>query len=76
MVNRHGQEFWQMHLEAWHQSGLDSYAWLKDTLEKLSTWPSSRLDELLPLRMVGCLLIRFLESHLSFVLFSTPFGVL
>jgi hypothetical protein len=23
---------------------------LKDTLEKLPTWPNSRLDELLPLR--------------------------
>ncbi|KAB5403675.1 transposase domain-containing protein, partial [Pseudomonas aeruginosa] len=24
-------------------------AWLKDTLEKLPTWPNSRIDELLPL---------------------------
>ncbi|MBK6758684.1 MAG: transposase domain-containing protein [Moraxellaceae bacterium] len=24
-------------------------AWLTDTLEKLPTWPKSRLDELLPL---------------------------
>ncbi len=31
-------------------NGLDPYAWLKDTLEKLPTWPHSRLDELLPLR--------------------------
>ena len=23
--------------------------WLKDTLEKLPTWPNSRIDELLPL---------------------------
>ncbi len=30
-------------------NGLDPYAWLKDTLEKLPTWPNSRLDELLPL---------------------------
>ena len=29
-------------------NGLDPYAWLKDTLEKLPTWPNSRLDELLP----------------------------
>ena len=28
---------------------LDPFAWLKDTLEKLPTWPNSRLDELLPL---------------------------
>lgn len=31
-------------------NGLDPYAWLKDTLEKLPAWPNSRLDELLPLR--------------------------
>lgn len=29
---------------------LEPYAWLKDTLEKLPTWPNSRIDELLPLR--------------------------
>ncbi|MCX7100804.1 MAG: transposase domain-containing protein, partial [Methylobacter sp.] len=23
-------------------------AWLRDTLEKLPTWPNSRIDELLP----------------------------
>jgi len=28
---------------------LNSAEWLKDTLEKLSTWPNSRIDELLPL---------------------------
>jgi transposase len=28
---------------------LDPYAWLKDTLTKLPTWPNSRIDELLPL---------------------------
>jgi transposase len=27
---------------------LDPSAWLKDTLEKLPTWPNSRIDELLP----------------------------
>jgi transposase len=31
-------------------NGRDPAAWLKDTLEKLPTWPNSRLDELLPLR--------------------------
>lgn len=31
-------------------NGLDPAAWLKDTLEKLPTWPNSRLDELLPLQ--------------------------
>ena len=34
-------------------NGLDPHAWLKDTLEKLPTWPHSRLDELLPLRGHG-----------------------
>ena len=29
-------------------NGLDPYAWLKETLEKLPTWPNSRIDELLP----------------------------
>ena len=28
---------------------LEPYAWLKDTLEKLPTWPNRRIDELLPL---------------------------
>ena len=31
-------------------NGLEPYAWLKDTLEKLPTWPYSQIDELLPLR--------------------------
>jgi transposase len=31
-------------------NGVDPAAWLKDTLEKLPTWPASRIDELLPLR--------------------------
>ena len=31
-------------------NGLDPMAWLTDTLEKLPTWPNSRIDELLPLR--------------------------
>ena len=29
-------------------NGLDPAEWLKDTLEKLPTWPNSRIDELLP----------------------------
>ena len=29
-------------------NGLDPAAWLKDTLEKLPTWPKSRIDELMP----------------------------
>ncbi|MCF5077582.1 hypothetical protein GIW71_16550, partial [Pseudomonas lactis] len=28
---------------------IDPAAWLKDTLEKLPSWPNSRIDELLPL---------------------------
>ena len=31
-------------------NGLEPYAWLKATLEKLPAWPNSRIDELLPLR--------------------------
>lgn len=31
-------------------NGLEPYAWLKDTLEKLPTWPNSQIDELLPFR--------------------------
>jgi transposase len=31
---------------------LEPYAWLKLTLEKLPTWPHSRIDELLPLKVV------------------------
>jgi transposase len=31
-------------------NGLDPAAWLKDTLDKLPTWPNSRIEELLPLR--------------------------
>ena len=29
---------------------IEPAAWLKDTLEKLPTWPNTRIDELLPLR--------------------------
>lgn len=31
-------------------NSLEPVGWLKDTLEKLPTWPNSRIDELLPLR--------------------------
>ena len=34
-------------------NGLEPYAWLKDALEKLPTWPYSRIDELLPLRIAA-----------------------
>ncbi len=37
-------------LETARLNGLEPYAWLKDTLEKLPVWPNSRIDELLPLR--------------------------
>jgi hypothetical protein len=30
-------------------NGLNSADWLKGTLEKLPTWPNTRIDELLPL---------------------------
>jgi transposase len=30
-------------------NGIEPAAWLKDTLEKLPTWPNSHIDELLPL---------------------------
>ena len=36
-------------------NGLEPYAWLKDTLEKLPVWPNSRIDELLPLRRLTTL---------------------
>ena len=29
-------------------NGIDPAAWLRDTLEKLPSWPNSRIDELLP----------------------------
>lgn len=32
-------------------NGLDLRAWFKDTLEKLPTWPNSRLNELLPFKL-------------------------
>jgi hypothetical protein len=31
-------------------NGIDPHAWLRDTLEKLPSWPNRRIDELLPLR--------------------------
>jgi hypothetical protein len=29
---------------------IEPMAWLKETLEKLPTWPNSRIDALLPLK--------------------------
>ena len=34
-------------------NGIDPAPWLRDTLEKLPTWPNSRIDELLPVRWTG-----------------------
>lgn len=34
-------------------NGLDPYAWLRQTLEKLPVWPNGRIDELLPLRQTA-----------------------
>ncbi|WP_084282381.1 transposase domain-containing protein [Deefgea rivuli] len=34
-------------------NGLDPQAWLSNTLEKLPTWPNSRIDELLLLRTLA-----------------------
>lgn len=31
-------------------NGIEPYAWLRDTLEKLPAWPYSRIDELLPIK--------------------------
>jgi transposase len=31
-------------------NGIEPMAWLTDTLEKLPTWPNSRIDELLPIK--------------------------
>ncbi|MCK2097674.1 transposase domain-containing protein, partial [Thauera aromatica] len=31
-------------------NGFEPLTWLADTLEKLPTWPNSRIDELLPIR--------------------------
>ena len=38
-------------------NGLDPYAWMQDTLEKLPTWPNSRINELLPLKTNGDLTV-------------------
>ena len=34
-------------------NNLNPAEWLKDTLEKLPTWPNSRIDELLPFSVIG-----------------------
>jgi len=37
-------------LETARLNGLESMAWLTDTLEKLPSWPNRRVDALLPLK--------------------------
>jgi transposase len=37
-------------LETARLNGIELMAWLTDTLEKLPSWPNSRIDELLPLK--------------------------
>jgi len=37
-------------LETARANGIEPMAWLIDTLEKLPSWPNSRIDELLPLK--------------------------
>lgn len=37
-------------LETPRANAIEPMAWLADTLEKLPSWPNSRIDELLPLR--------------------------
>ncbi len=34
-------------------NGIEPYAWLKQTIEKMPVWLNSRIDELLPLRTNG-----------------------
>ena len=34
-------------------NNLNPAEWLKDILEKLPTWPNSRIDELLPFSVIG-----------------------
>ncbi len=34
-------------------NGVEPFAWLVDVLDKLPTWPNSKIDELLPLRKVN-----------------------
>jgi transposase len=37
-------------LETARLNGIEPMAWLTDTLDKLPSWPNSRIDELLPLK--------------------------
>lgn len=37
-------------LETAKLNGLEPYAWLRDVLETLPTWPAARIDELLPFK--------------------------
>ncbi|MER2626662.1 MAG: transposase domain-containing protein, partial [Accumulibacter sp.] len=36
--------------EEFRMNDIEPMAWLTDTLEKLPSWPNSRIDELLPLK--------------------------
>lgn len=38
-------------------NGVDPYAWMQDTLERLPTWPHSRINELLPFKTNGDLTV-------------------
>ncbi|HPP47866.1 MAG TPA: transposase domain-containing protein, partial [Accumulibacter sp.] len=40
----------QSRLETARLNGIEPMAWLTDTLNKLPSWPNSRIDELLPLK--------------------------
>ncbi len=40
-------------IESAKLNGHDAWAYLKDVLTKLPTWPNSRIDELLPYRWVA-----------------------
>ena len=42
---------------------LEPAAWLKDTLEKLPSWPNSRIDELLPLAQADRVKVVGLDAH-------------
>lgn len=49
---RHAAVIYSLLLTA-RLNGLDPAAWLKDTLEKLPSWPHRQLDELLPLHALA-----------------------
>jgi transposase len=69
-VGKHARQFlnhWRGHLTGKRAAAIQSllatakaneiepYAWLVDTLNKLPTWPNSKINELLPLKnQDGC----------------------